>query len=476
MRRADIVLDRYQARAGSVYTRDVHRVEMTTVQAFRTTISPIYSQMASYLTSWEELPVIEFLSRVIHGEDGKRIILKPKPFRSLAWTHRYTIHGSSGVSHARALRILRSNMDSMSENPESEFVRPGSNLYEIHQSESLLRSELSLLAYNLQMILIQSYAENQPLCEWYISLLDVGEKASSLLSHVRDEAKKLRDVEDMDRYIFHIRNRNSKAFEGVSSSIIRDDDMWGTCGSEDSYVPLSLMSYILLDGWKAKYYIARGLTPAAAVHLLPSLFWEAKFDEIEWLAKQRVPYTPKDMEEFTVFGVPEGDLRSIIGDDRPLLCLPMENSVLGPDTESKGSTKDTIKYAADMLVRTGWPRAHESPSQPVLGAVNVTSSYRIMQFFASGQMFLASDPSMVNSDMLRNIVNARNDMAPRLASLARFEKDLFRECCIVTKDDGYSSRLINGQVYDRKGMEDVAKKIRSKASERIWAGFKETGY
>lgn len=61
-------------------TKTEHKISPITL------LHPLYKNIALYLTPWEELPIIEFLTIIVgRGRNGKPIVKKLNPLRSPEW-------------------------------------------------------------------------------------------------------------------------------------------------------------------------------------------------------------------------------------------------------------------------------------------------------------------------------------------------------------------------------------------------------
>lgn len=412
-----------------------------------------YDDIVSFLRPWEEIPFhylvfpLSTIDAKRRGEDYKQILAR-KPTSTIGIYHRYSACSHESYSLPEALSIIRDR----------------STIYRIHFNSFHIAHHYNFIRIRFQHFLINAHSTNKDLYDWYVLHLSLGE--TSIPQHVEEAVKDL-EGEGIERNLFYIRQRNEEEFSKISQEELEEETLDDRMKSAPMGAPHSLMAEIFLDGWEAKYHLARRMSPMNVLSLLPILFWEGKFDEILHLTQQRVPYTEEDMTEFLGFGIPDEELKSIIGEDRPLLCLPLEKSILAIEGDSKDldvkGIKDEIRsHASKVLdVISGvelWR------SSMILRGINHEGIVNILKFFIHGQIVMATKPEDMDRKFLSNLVEKRNDMAERFASVVRLEESIFAECCLISED---SCLLVDGDYYRDNNLNERVKVMREKAVSNI---------
>lgn len=412
-----------------------------------------YGNIVSFLKPWEEIPFFYFFSSIliVHAkrrrEDYKEIQTR-KPSSSIGVYHRYSAYSGRGYTLLEALGIIKEK----------------NAIYQVYLNPFHVAHLRNSIRIEFHHFLINASITNNTLYAWY--LLHLGIDGTPIPKYVEEAVEDLKR-DDADSHLFHIRQRNEVEFSKLSLEQLEEDSLTDRMVYSPVGCPHSLMSEIFLDGWEAKYPLAREMQPMNVLSLLPSLFWEGKFDEILWLTEQRVPYTEEEIKEFAVFGLTYDELITIIGKDRPLLSPPLEKCIFAINGDEQESSTDEIKdrmrtWAEDIVSSLSRSTLHRDSL--ILRGISHSAITNILEFFFHGQIMIACGPGDMNVKFLSAIVEKRNDMINRFASTVHIEESIFAECCSISED---SCLLVDGDYYCDNDIEEKLKVTREKAAFRI---------
>lgn len=385
-------------------------------------LRPIYSDIAPYLTPYEELPIIEFLTIIVgKREDGRSIAKRLNPLRSPEWTDRHPIQTTEKKSIAWVFKNLRD-----------------CQVYSLHYNPPGYWD--ASIAY-LQQHLIMARRDNPDLYRWYLNL--VGMKNESEFTFFIDKRVKILES-DPRALLFHIRQRNTKVLQSVSLATLYSESMQERLGSKgEKDLPNSFILEIFLSGWKQQYELCGRMKPNQLLSLIPSLAWEGKFEELLWLTMQRIPYSMEDLKGFEAFKIERKELKTFLGKDRPLLSSSANTVLFSSSGKDKDGGISIMEWTARFLTE----RAHNldvSDESPIFSHVSIAAIRDMLISFISDQQVIYS--TSPDREVLKELIEKRETSIKKLRSSILREKLIFEECCRMGK-----MKLVSGYRYMTNG-------------------------
>lgn len=428
-----------------------------------------YERIASFLTPWEELPLSKFLFTVSINKKGETIY-QHSPLRHPGWTHRHTVRDTDLISFFGTLQKMRSR--------GSGFVTPGIHL-SIHASSYFERAALNLL----HLMIIIRWKEYK-VYSWYLSLL--GRSGSMYGNMIDYQCTILNHDEYMDKYLFHLRQRDEEGFSTLNMEMLCDTHLkenlsWRREGGIKirpssklpqalswGNVPSSLLLEIFLDGWKQKYYLARYTSTYTLYRILPSLLREGRFDEILWLLSERVPYSEREVLQFTTYGI-EDHMRKLIPMGKPLLSLPLfvaSSGILGTP-----STLEEVGVDERKIVSTIW-REKEYVSQimghektDVVLSLPLISPENVEGF--NSHLIVCQVPDRITNNAMTTmklvVVNREATIQYLVGYVSRL-RDMYREALNINLDFKY---LFPTETLRSERVKRIIHQVKLRATEKI---------